>query len=178
MKENFNLQDGGIYATFESYLRYKYVYKKGNIIRVCSYIFSSEIYNYIHAAIKPICMNEDRKAKTLGDFFEGALSIIVKSVGMILSYCGIPGLALILFFYFIEKHASAAQKSELIDSFLLMKNEKTYFLVFFYTVLAFVGSMLIQHTYWKRKDKLQQQRIGTLEKDNAKLQDKLIKSKK
>lgn len=121
---------------------------------------------------------EEKEGKSIGSYFDGALSFIVRTAGTILSYCGIPGLALILLFYFIEKHASEEQKRLLIDSFLLMKNQNVYFLVFFYTILVAAGTLCIQHFYWKRKDKLQQSKIQDLEKTNSKLQDKLIKLKK
>ncbi|MBL7739118.1 MAG: hypothetical protein JNK14_07855 [Chitinophagaceae bacterium] len=123
-------------------------------------------------------MIDEHKSKSLGEYFDGLLSFIIKSVGTILSYCGIPGLALILLFYFIEKHASSDQKRELIDSFLLLKNKEAYFLVFFYGVITFIAVLLMQHVYWKNKDKLQKKRIEELERTNTKLQDKLIKLKK
>ena len=96
------------------------------------------------------------------------LGHIIQTLGFLLSFCGIPGIASILLLYYLIRGASYEQKKELIDAFGLILNRNNPLLIFVYLIVAFLGLFFIQYSYWRGREKFLKKRIKELERESFK----------
>ncbi len=76
---------------------------------------------------------------------------------------GWPGLALILGFYFVERNATAEQKTEIINIYILGQGMEHSYVVGVICVVALL-IFFAQDYYWRRKDKILREEIDRLAK--------------
>jgi hypothetical protein len=52
------------------------------------------------------------------------------------------------------KNATGKQKQEIINSYPLMKNKDTHFMVMYWSIPGLFAFIIIQHSYWKGKTRM------------------------
>jgi hypothetical protein len=99
--------------------------------------------------------------------------LFIKALTTILSYCGVPGVVLLMLYFFVINNGTAEQKQEIINSYVLLRNKETHFMVMYWSLLGLLAFIIIQHSYWKGRTRMQKEQIDEQDKTIASLQDKL-----
>ena len=99
--------------------------------------------------------------------------LFIKALTTVLSYCGIPGIVLLMLYFFVINNGTAEQKQEIINSYVLLRNKDTQFLVMYWSLLGLVAFIIIQHSYWKGRTRMQRAQIDEQDEIIVKLHEKL-----
>jgi hypothetical protein len=99
--------------------------------------------------------------------------LFIKALTTILSYCGVPGVVLLMLYFFVINNGTAEQKQEIINSYILMRNKETHFMVMYWGLLGLLAFIIIQHSYWKGRTRMQKAKIDEQVKTIVILEDKL-----
>ena len=91
---------------------------------------------------------------------------VIKAVGLVIFFCGLPGICVALLTYFIFQHVSYERKQEVIDAMkLIVENDKVSVL-FLYLIIGLIGVVFIYKSYWKGREKLLMKRVKEPERSS------------
>lgn len=94
-------------------------------------------------------------------------AVLIKAVGLIIFFCGVPGICVILLSYIIFRYVSYERKQEVIDAIkLIVENDKASML-FLYLVLGALAVVFIYNAYWKGREKLLRKWMKAAEKPSV-----------
>jgi hypothetical protein len=105
----------------------------------------------------------DESKKTISNI-KNMIAAFIKAIGLIIFFCGVPGICVVLLSYFILSHVSHERKQEVIDAMkLVIENDKASMLLL-YLVVGLLAVVFIYNDYWKGREKLLLRRMKEPEK--------------
>lgn len=106
---------------------------------------------------------QKRKRKRIVGPFKAFVANSIKAFGLIITFCGVPGICVFLLSLFIIKQVSHERKQELLDAVMyIIKSDKAT-LLFIYFIIGFFAILYVYNTYWTGREKILKKRMKKLQ---------------